>query len=51
LGNPDEFKILELAETIVSLTANRSQIVFKHPPQDDPFQRQLNITLAKQWLD
>lgn len=51
LGNPDEFSILELAEMVVSLTASRSKIIFKPLPQDDPLQRQPDITLATKCLD
>lgn len=51
LGNPDEFSILGLAEMIVSLTASRSKIIFKPLPQDDPLQRQPDITLATKCLD
>jgi UDP-glucuronate decarboxylase len=51
LGNPGEFTILELAETIVRLTNSRSEIVFKDLPQDDPLQRKPDISLAKQVID
>lgn len=50
LGNPNEFKIMELAEKIVSLTGSRSEIIFKPLPLDDPQQRQPEISLAKQKL-
>lgn len=46
-GNPDEFTMLELAETILRLTASKSKLVFKPLPQDDPRQRQPDISLAK----
>lgn len=50
LGNPTEFTIAELAQTIIKLTNSKSKIV-KHPlPQDDPKQRQPNITLAQNKL-
>jgi len=51
LGNPDEFTILKLAETVIRLTGSRSKIVFKPLPQDDPMQRQPDISLAKERLD
>lgn len=51
LGNPDEFRILELAEMIVRLTGSRSKIIFEPLPQDDPLQRQPDITLARERLD
>ena len=51
LGNPGEFTILELAEMILKLTKSKSKIVFKPLPQDDPKQRQPDITLAKSRLN
>ena len=51
LGNPDEFSILELAKIIIRLTGSRSKIVFEPLPQDDPLQRQPDISLAKERLD
>jgi UDP-glucuronate decarboxylase len=50
LGNPGEFTILELAETVVRLTGSSSKIVFKPLPQDDPLQRQPDISLAREKL-
>jgi len=47
IGNPHEMTVLGLAETIVELTASRSQIIFKPLPVDDPKVRQPDITLAK----
>jgi len=46
LGNPNEFTIRELAERIIALTKSNSEIVFKPLPEDDPKQRQPDITLA-----
>ncbi len=51
LGNPVEFTIRQLAETILRLTDSKSKIVFRALPTDDPVQRQPDITLAKQVLD
>lgn len=51
LGNPGEFTMLELAETIIKLTDSRSKIVYKPLPQDDPMQRKPIINLAKQELN
>lgn len=51
LGNPVEFTIRELAEKIVRLTNSRSKIIFNPLPQDDPKQRQPNISIAKEKLD
>jgi UDP-glucuronate decarboxylase len=51
LGNPDEFSILKVAELIISLTGSKSKIIFEPLPQDDPLQRQPDITLAREKLD
>ncbi len=51
LGNPVEFSIFELARTIIELTESESQVVFIPLPEDDPMQRQPDITLAKAKLD
>jgi UDP-glucuronate decarboxylase len=50
LGNHGEFTILELAERVIELTNSKSRIVFKPLPQDDPTQRQPDITLAREKL-
>jgi dTDP-glucose 4,6-dehydratase len=50
LGNPDEFTILELAETVLRLTRSKSEIVFEALPIDDPQIRQPDITRARQLL-
>ena len=50
LGNPHEFSILELAEKIIAMTGSSSKIVFKSLPNDDPKQRQPDITLARKKL-
>jgi dTDP-glucose 4,6-dehydratase len=50
IGNPDEFTLLELAETIVELTNSKSGIVHEALPEDDPKQRKPDITLAKDLL-
>lgn len=50
LGNPNEFSIQELAEKIIAMTGSSSKIVFKSLPNDDPKQRQPDITLAKKKL-
>lgn len=47
LGNPQEFTMLELAETILALTASKSNLSFHPLPQDDPRQRQPDITQAQ----
>ncbi|MEM9421850.1 MAG: UDP-glucuronic acid decarboxylase family protein [Pseudomonadota bacterium] len=50
-GNPGEFSMLELAQTVIELTGTKSRIVHRPLPQDDPKQRQPDITLAKKHLD
>lgn len=50
LGNPNEFPVLELAQRIIKLTGSSSKIVFQALPDDDPRQRQPDITLAKEKL-
>lgn len=51
LGNPTEFTILELAEKILRLTKSKSKLVYKALPEDDPTQRQPDITTARKVLD
>ena len=46
LGNPDEFTIRELAEKVITMTGSKSKIVFKPLPEDDPTQRQPDISQA-----
>ena len=50
LGNPDEFTLLELAQTVIEVTESRSEIVFEALPIDDPQVRQPDITRAKELL-
>jgi dTDP-glucose 4,6-dehydratase len=50
LGNPTEFTILELAETVIRVTESRSEIVYEALPVDDPQTRQPDITRAKEIL-
>jgi UDP-glucuronate decarboxylase len=50
LGNPNEFTIRQLAETVIRLTGSRSKLVEKPLPQDDPMQRQPDIRLARERL-
>jgi len=50
LGNPREFTMLELAETVIKLTGSSSSIVHKELPQDDPQQRKPDISRAKEVL-
>jgi UDP-glucuronate decarboxylase len=50
MGNPVEFTILELAQTVIRLTRSASEIVFQPRPLDDPTQRKPDITLAQNRL-
>lgn len=51
LGNPGEFTVLELAEKIISLTGSSSKLKFMKLPQDDPMQRQPDISRANSLLN
>lgn len=48
LGNPNEFKIVELAELILKYTHSKSKIKFLSLPEDDPKQRKPDISKAKE---
>jgi UDP-glucuronate decarboxylase len=50
LGNPNEFTMLELAQAVIELTGSKSKIIHLALPQDDPKQRQPDISLAKEKL-
>lgn len=50
IGNPGEFTMLELAQTIIDLTGSKSKLVFLPLPKDDPTQRQPDISLANREL-
>ncbi|WP_234263336.1 UDP-glucuronic acid decarboxylase family protein [Hydrogenophaga sp. NFH-34] len=50
IGNPGEFTIRELAETVLRLVGGPSKLVFKPLPSDDPQQRRPDIGLARQHL-
>lgn len=50
LGTPIEFTMLELAETVIKVVGGKASLTFKALPQDDPKQRQPDISLAKQVL-
>lgn len=51
IGNPGEFTILELAEKVIAQTGSKSKIVHAPLPEDDPQQRQPDITEARRVLD
>ncbi|WP_235942367.1 UDP-glucuronic acid decarboxylase family protein [Yersinia thracica] len=50
IGNPVEFTIKELAETVLRMVGGKSKLIFNPLPQDDPKQRQPNITQAQKIL-
>jgi dTDP-glucose 4,6-dehydratase len=50
IGNPNEFTLLELAQTVVEVTESKSEIVFEALPTDDPQVRQPDISLARELL-
>ena len=50
LGNPGEYTIRQLAETIAEMTNSKSEIIYKPLPEDDPTQRCPDIGLAKKVL-
>lgn len=50
IGNPDEFTIKALAETVINIVGSKSKIVFKDLPSDDPIQRKPDISLAQKEL-
>jgi len=50
IGNPGEFTIRQLAERVIDLTGSKSQLVHRPLPQDDPKQRQPDITIARDKL-
>jgi UDP-glucuronate decarboxylase len=51
LGNPDEFTIAQLAETVIELTASKSKLIYKPALPDDPARRRPDIGLARHKLD
>jgi len=50
IGNPNEFTLLQLAETVIEVTESRSELVFEPLPIDDPQVRQPDISLARELL-
>ncbi|MBI2259072.1 MAG: SDR family oxidoreductase [Flavobacteriia bacterium] len=51
IGNPSEITIKEFAEEIIKLTGTKQKVIYKNLPQDDPKQRQPDITKAKEILN
>jgi dTDP-glucose 4,6-dehydratase len=50
IGNPGEFTLNELAETVLRITGSKSEVVYEALPVDDPQVRQPDITRARQLL-
>ena len=50
IGNPNEFTILECAQLVLKVTGSKSKVRYEPLPQDDPKQRQPDITKARQLL-
>jgi UDP-glucuronate decarboxylase len=51
IGNPNEFSMLELAKNVLKFTNSKSKIIHLPLPQDDPRQRQPDISLAREMLN
>ena len=51
LGNPNEFTIKELAESVIKLTNSKSELINNPLPKDDPKQRQPEITYTRELID
>ena len=51
LGNPNEFTIKGLAETVIRLTNSKSELITSALPSDDPKQRQPDISHAKRLIN
>ncbi|MFN8133281.1 MAG: UDP-glucuronic acid decarboxylase family protein [Solirubrobacteraceae bacterium] len=50
IGNPDEFTLLQLAETVIEVTGSGSEIVYEALPTDDPQVRRPDISRARELL-
>ncbi len=50
IGNPGEFTMIELAKLVIDITGTKSKLVYMPLPQDDPTQRQPDISLAREKL-
>jgi UDP-glucuronate decarboxylase len=51
IGNPNEFTMLELAETVIKLSNSQSKLEYQPLPSDDPKQRKPDITRANESLN
>ena len=50
IGNPSEFRVIDLAKEVIRITGASSSIVYRDLPSDDPKQRRPDISLAKTLL-
>jgi dTDP-glucose 4,6-dehydratase len=50
IGNPNEFTVVECARSVIAVTGSKSKLRFKPLPQDDPKQRQPDISRARALL-
>ena len=50
LGNPNEYSINDLANTVIEMTGTKSRIIYEDIPSDDPQRRKPDISLAKEKL-
>lgn len=50
IGNPEEFNMVELAESVLKLSGSKSKLVFQELPMDDPKQRNPDISKAREFL-
>jgi UDP-glucuronate decarboxylase len=51
IGNPTEFSIIELAEMVIGVIGSRSRIIRRPLPENDPKQREPDISMAQKLLD
>lgn len=51
IGNPGKFTMIELAESIIQHINSKSKLTYHPLPEDDPMQREPNISLAKEKLN
>ena len=51
IGNPNEFTMIELAKSVLELTASKSKLIYLPMPKDDPRQRKPDISLATEKLN
>jgi len=51
LGNPEEYKVIELADKVIKMVGSTSKVVFKPLPENDPTRRKPDISLAKEKLN